>query len=179
MNLSSINPLGLPSLPLERRSQLPTKPGIYFELNNLGQVRYIGRSINIRQRWVGHHRWSELKNIDSGTIAWLEVNSSPEIRAQIEVALIDWFNPPFNAPITVVVETSDPRLQIFARAFKEVMFQYKLSAVELANASGVSTSQISRFRKGDNLRIDSVEKLLWALPPEAYKHFFELLKSSF
>lgn len=56
MQLNDINPLTLSSLPLEKRSQLPAVAGIYFVLNKNKQVQYIGRSVNIRRRWSGHHQ---------------------------------------------------------------------------------------------------------------------------
>lgn len=177
MNLSSINPLALPSLPLERRSQLPPVAGIYFVLNRKKQVQYIGRSVNIRRRWAGHHRRAELENIGT-TIAWLEILAKSK-RADIETALIDLYKPPLNRTYKIPTKKSCSKSTKFSKAFKEVMFRYKLSGAELAHISGLSTAQISRFRNGENLRIDSLEKLLWALPAEAYNYFFKLLKSSF
>lgn len=46
----TINPLVLPSLPLEQRAELPAVSAIYFCLNQSEEVLYIGRSINIAQR---------------------------------------------------------------------------------------------------------------------------------
>lgn len=63
----------------------------------------------------------------------------------------------------------------FSEAFREVMFRYDLKGNELAKKSGLTEKQISRFRNGENLRIDSVEKILEALPPEAREYLLILV----
>jgi hypothetical protein len=80
----------LPSLPLEERSQLPPVPAIYFAIDSLGQVQYIGRSINLQQRWISHH---QTRHLDGARIAWMLVDSI-ELLPEIEKALVQWFNPP-------------------------------------------------------------------------------------
>lgn len=55
----------------------------------------------------------------------------------------------------------------FSDAFKETMFRFKLTGAELSHRSGVTRGQISQFRNGKNLRIDSVERIIEALPQEA------------
>jgi GIY-YIG catalytic domain len=85
----------LPSISLSQRSQLPATQGIYFVLDASETVQYIGRSINIQQRWLRHHRYQQLTEIGFVKIAWLTV-SNKNLLAQIEMALIDWFKPPLN-----------------------------------------------------------------------------------
>ncbi|MBW4422628.1 MAG: GIY-YIG nuclease family protein [Myxacorys californica WJT36-NPBG1] len=63
----TINPLALPSVPLELRSQLPETPCIYFAINSLGQVQYIGRSANPKRRWgqtdkLGEYKYTTYSN---------------------------------------------------------------------------------------------------------------------
>jgi transcriptional regulator with XRE-family HTH domain len=60
-------------------------------------------------------------------------------------------------------------MRSFSEAFKETMFRFSLSGAEISEKSGLTPSQISNFRNGHNLRVDSVEKLLAAMPPEARK----------
>ncbi len=58
-----IDPLTLPSLPLNERSllrccaiaQLPSCPAIYFVMQG-ERVLYIGQTINLAQRWATHNR---------------------------------------------------------------------------------------------------------------------------
>jgi excinuclease UvrABC nuclease subunit len=92
---SNIDLYSLPLLPLINRSQLPAKAGIYFVLDEYKTPLYIGRSNNIKSRWIGHHRLSELRNISGINIAWLEI-SDPVLLSDTEAALIEWFNPVLN-----------------------------------------------------------------------------------
>ena len=63
----------------------------------------------------------------------------------------------------------------FAQAFKLTMFHFNLSGVEIAQRSGLTTAQISNFRNGKNLRVDSVEQILEALPKEARSYMLNLV----
>lgn len=47
----------LPSVVLADKNQLPKTPSIYFAVNSSGEVLYVGRSVNPRQRWNQHHRF--------------------------------------------------------------------------------------------------------------------------
>jgi len=94
-----MNPLGidfstLPSLPLASRSGLPTCPAVYFVMEG-DRILYIGRTGNLQQRWSSHHRWQQLKGIESVRLAWLEC-TQPELLSTIEEALIEQFCPPLN-----------------------------------------------------------------------------------
>ena len=95
INPELITPSALPSLPLSRRKELPKISGIYFALDSLEVVQYIGQSINIRNRWLNHHRQSELDAVGNVSIAYLEI-SEPLLLSEIEWALIEYFNPPLN-----------------------------------------------------------------------------------
>ncbi|MEO1558851.1 MAG: GIY-YIG nuclease family protein, partial [Cyanobacteria bacterium J06632_19] len=70
-NFLAINPLDLPSVTLLEKHKLPQLPAIYFAIAESGEILYIGRSINIANRWLRHHRYSELKEIGNVRIAWL------------------------------------------------------------------------------------------------------------
>lgn len=113
----------LPSLCLTRRAELPEAPAIYFAIDSLDQIQYIGRSRNLKQRWASHHRQFELQAIGGIRIAWLQcddVSLLGEIEASgIEKALIRWFEPPLNRmmnPLVVhsgiqgTVETEDGKI---------------------------------------------------------------------
>lgn len=63
----------------------------------------------------------------------------------------------------------------FAEAFRETMFRFGLTGNEIAERSGLTPTQISKFRKGENLRIDSVERILEALPEEAKEYMMLLV----
>lgn len=95
MNPKTIKPLTLPSLLLADRSQLPACPAVYFVLDG-DAVLYIGRTRNLQQRWLAHHRWYQLK-VMSGNIriAWLEC-SDASLLVAIETASIEHFEPSLN-----------------------------------------------------------------------------------
>ena len=61
INPSTLDLKQLPYLPLEEKSALPKRSAIYFAIDSVGIVQYIGRTNNVYQRWVSHHRYSELK----------------------------------------------------------------------------------------------------------------------
>lgn len=91
----SIDLATLPSVALCDRSALPTAPAIYFCLGAEGEVLYIGKTINLMQRWTAHHRYNQLKNIKNVRLSWLEC-SDISLLAEIEKSLIHWFDPPLN-----------------------------------------------------------------------------------
>lgn len=56
------------------------------------------------------------------------------------------------------------------------MFRFKLKGIEIAKHSQLTPNQISTFQNGGNLRIDSVEKILEALPKKAKKYMLSLVE---
>lgn len=95
MKVNEIDPLTLPSVPLEMRSHLPSTSAIYFAIDSLGNIQYIGKAADLRQRWTQHHRYKQLLGINGVRIAWLQIDT-PELLASVEAALIHWFDPPLN-----------------------------------------------------------------------------------
>ncbi len=55
------------------------------------------------------------------------------------------------------------------------MYRFDLSGADLAEKSGVSMSQISRFRGGQNVRAATIEMLLDAMPQEAREYMLSLV----
>ncbi|MHC5747346.1 MAG: ribbon-helix-helix domain-containing protein [Nostoc sp.] len=95
MNLAKINPLNLPSLPLNERSHLPKCSAIYFVMQG-EDVLYIGKTTNLAQRLTAHNRQKQFTKLSSDIcIAWLECNDTKLLK-QIEEALIDLFKPLLN-----------------------------------------------------------------------------------
>lgn len=91
----SIDLASLPWLPLEEKTAFPKRASIYFAIDSLGNVQYIGRSVNTKRRWGNHHKYHDLTGIGGVRIAYLFVDS-PELLPNIEKALIQWFQPPLN-----------------------------------------------------------------------------------
>ncbi len=78
----------------------------------------------------------------------------------------------------------------FVDAFNLTLEKFDITARELAIRSGVTDAAISKFRRGNReLKLESIEKILGALPDDAYyflmtqwaderitpKHFIKLL----
>lgn len=87
LNPAEVNPLALPSVPLEDRLQLPTEPCIYFAIDSQNTVQYVGRAKNPRSRWQGHHRRSQLEEMGGVRIAYVQVDAY--LLEAVEAALID------------------------------------------------------------------------------------------
>jgi transcriptional regulator with XRE-family HTH domain len=68
-------------------------------------------------------------------------------------------------------------MRSFSFAFKETLFRFNLSGSELSEKSGLTPAQISQFKSGKNLRIDSVERLLEAMPVPARHYLLALVLS--
>jgi len=94
INPSEVNLSDLPSIPLKERRLFPCQPAIYFAIDSLNQVQYIGKSANPRARWTSHHRLKEIKAIGSIKVAFLFVGA--EFLAEMEYALISQFKPLLN-----------------------------------------------------------------------------------
>lgn len=85
-----LNVSRLPRIRLERRGLLPQCSGIYFAIGTDDTLYYIGASVNIRQRWVGHEKREPLGRIDGISIAWLEVHH--DCLKAVEEDLIERFH---------------------------------------------------------------------------------------
>ena len=102
----------LPSVYLESKSELPRESAIYFAIDSQGNIQYIGRSSDIKQRWMKHHRFSQLTSIGNIRIAYLCMDA--DILPSVEKALIEWFRPSLNQPISKRIRMTlmvDPSLK--------------------------------------------------------------------
>lgn len=100
---ATINLTTLPWLPLEEKTAFPKRPAIYFAIDSLGNVQYIGRAKNVKARWGSHHKYNELAAIANIKVAYLFVDL-PQLLPQIETALIEYFDPPLNTIKLVQVD---------------------------------------------------------------------------
>jgi len=85
----------LPWMPLSAKAGLIDEPGIYFAIDSLDVVQYVGRSRGVRGRWKNHHRFSQLSRLGGVRICYMAVDDESLLPA-IEEALIHWFSPPLN-----------------------------------------------------------------------------------
>lgn len=84
-----------------RSGDVPAKPGVYRFFNSSGEVMYVGKAKNLRNRLNSyfstqslHPRTEEMLS-HSNSVEWLIVNSEVEA-LQLEHTWINEFKPPFN-----------------------------------------------------------------------------------
>ncbi|MDJ0732881.1 MAG: GIY-YIG nuclease family protein [Nostocaceae cyanobacterium] len=98
MLLEDIKISDLPSVYLLEKDSLPNCAGIYFVSNSKNEIIYIGRTINLVERWKNHHRFQQLKRFnkkDNISISWISFNDTNNL-SNVESELIDLYKPPLN-----------------------------------------------------------------------------------
>ncbi|PHJ56373.1 hypothetical protein VF14_35065 [Nostoc linckia z18] len=139
MTIEAVNPLTLPSLSLQERRSLPECAAVYFVLNSSSEILYIGRANNLAQRWLAHHRWTQLTAMGDGIrIAWLEC-SDPVLLPIIEIALIRHFQPILNNSPIPNVENGKGRIAV---TLEPEIYQ---RIVERAAKEGRSLANLAAF----------------------------------
>jgi len=151
MNKIQINPSTLPSLPLTERSTLPTCPAVYFVMAE-NQILYIGRAINLRQRWNAHHRYIQLKPKTNVRIAWLEC-SEPILLPKIESALIEQFRPLLNGSPVARLSSEQSKTG------------YSSIEISLPNSM---LEEMMALAKKEGWKPTDLHRILWALGFAAY-----------
>lgn len=108
MNPESIDPNSLPYLPFESKNKLPKIMAIYFVLDG-EDVIYVGRSVNLKERWLNHSLAPalELQNI---RIAWLAIENP--LHLGFEFYFIERFNPKLNVMVSGGLKDDRIRLRI-------------------------------------------------------------------
>lgn len=143
---NSFDVMQLPFLPLLRRTELPRTSAIYFAIDSLGQIQYIGQSTNLRQRWANHHRHPELDAIGNINIAWLEI-SDPSLLREVEEALIEHFDPPFNG---LIKDKSSELNGAIKWRLAVLMADREVDYRELAEMTGLHPVTVSKHK---NMRV--------------------------
>ena len=91
--------LFLPQESIANLDRLPSRPGIYYAIDDAGDVRYIGMATDLYQRWNGegryrHHKRTILELMGGVTLKYRLV---PEYRLRYEEAIeIRKFDPDLN-----------------------------------------------------------------------------------
>lgn len=81
-----------PSIQLIYRAFLPRKSCVYFVYDETNVV-YVGQTVNLKERWEGHHLISSLED-KKHRIGWIEIDES--LLLFVETYLIGFWNPKFN-----------------------------------------------------------------------------------
>ncbi len=95
IDLGAIDPLELPSLPLDKKADLPDCPAIYFAISGSGEILYVGRTAALCRRWISHHRFKQLNDLGNVKLAWLQCEE-PSILKTLEARLICALKPKLN-----------------------------------------------------------------------------------
>ena len=166
INPSEIDIASLPALPLCERSNLPTSPAIYFAIDSLGKIQYIGQSSNPRRRWSQHHKHGDLEVICGVKIAYLEVSDASLLRS-IESALIQWFDPPLNGwttqpnpGYTKVVRTIEIDVPNLGERIKGARKSDSRSVTQIAGAAGMSVQNWYRIENERQTLPENVLRLI-------------------
>jgi hypothetical protein len=138
INPQSLDLSTLPCLALEEKSNLPSQSAIYFAIDFQGNIQYIGRSVNLRQRWTAHHKFSELHEMGDIRIAYLFIDV--DLLPDVESALIEWFKPILNKKLIQKQNGSSNGTTVSVALTLE---EYEVLQ-NLARVKGVSKSDILR-----------------------------------
>ena len=105
MLLENIKLSELPSVYLLDKDKLPNCACIYFVSDSKGQILYIGRTVNLVERWREHHRFNQLKRFnrkDRVSISWMTCSNDINTLSSLENELIKLYKPPLNSSRVVV-----------------------------------------------------------------------------
>lgn len=138
----------LPSMPLSKRREFPACPAIYLVVGEDQKVLYIGRTVNLRQRWKTHHKYSAFSGINGVRLAWLEVTDL-YLLPPIEEGLIKHFKPPHNTSrIAQEVHTR------FKCNLNGLMVKKGVTLATLSKETGIHHTTLSALANNTSLGID-------------------------
>ena len=89
----------LPYVEFLKKERLPQTAGIYFAVDNEYKIWYIGKAQNLRARWIGHHRYDQLRKINQKIplkLLWLSCNRDETTLTELEKYFIDGYHPFLN-----------------------------------------------------------------------------------
>jgi hypothetical protein len=148
MNYKEINPIELPFESIPNRNLLPKASGIYFVINDLEEILYIGKSTNIQSRWQGHNISADLDNPKKCKVSYLEIKDTDLYQIyELEKYFIEKFQPKLNI-------NSSPRVEIFKQInnFNSQLISAKDAAIKL----GVSDRRIRAMIKEGKIKAQQI-----------------------
>lgn len=134
------------ALPLEERNNLPAIPAVYLVYQE-DKLLYVGKTKNLKSRWLGHHRLVQFVEAGSGVyIAWFPC--SEEQLGTMEDAFIELLDPEFNGESLL---GTNKRLATF-RIDKEEWKSFKALCNDRGqNASAVLNEFVSWYNSGNRI----------------------------
>lgn len=112
----------LPSLPLSQRDSLPICTAIYFATDSKNRVLYVGKAINLLNRWKNHHRQEQLNRINRKNkikIAWLHCSNNLALLANTETYFIEFYQPLLNRT-SVPAKTITPAETVLQQTLRKL-----------------------------------------------------------
>lgn len=169
----SIDLKSLPWVNLEDKRELPKKPCIYFVLDSSDSILYVGKSINVFQRWVNHEIVQKIPDLAGIRIVYLYVEDF-DLLSPIEEALIEWFNPLLNRRryfLTLSVKNiSEKRPGAKTKVIcnlDSILKERGISQLRLSEETGI-TRRVIRSYQNNRFRMIDVEAVV------AICHFFDI-----
>lgn len=162
INPCEINLNKLPSVYLTTKNKLPKKAGIYFVLDNESNVVYVGKTVNFYRRWLQHHRYNQLTELNYTKISYLYVDNI-ELLSSIEKALINYFKPKLNETRVVTSGTIIPRLLKSPEESRHGKPKYPITTVAIEPELRQEIKELMELRNIPDMTVVINEALrLWA-----------------
>jgi len=141
----------LPCVDLSDRNTMPKAAGIYFAIDSLGVIQYIGQTKNLNQRWRNdtHHKLVQLEGLGEITISYMLLDES--LLEEVESALINWFQPVLNG-VGMPVPLLDG-MDMICR-LPQLMEARGINQKQLAAATGLSPTTVSKLYRNQLDRFD-------------------------
>lgn len=89
----------LPYVDFLNKDHLPETAGIYFIVDKDYKILYVGKAQNLKNRWIGHHRYDQLKTINKKInikILWYSCKNEENALTQLENYFIATYYPVLN-----------------------------------------------------------------------------------
>jgi putative transcriptional regulator len=164
-----IDPLSLPYVMMSELRYLPVCSGVYFAIEESGQVAYIGQSVNIRRRWRAHHVQDDLCDLGDLNsarrvrVAWLQVEKTQLDR--IEVELIRRFKPRLNAnhiPVGPKPTLAPKKVDCMVRLrLSELLEEREYTLYWLSKQTGIGHTILHRYRhnQSEGIKFEHLEQI--------------------
>lgn len=120
------------------KSHLPNLPAVYFVLGDK-QLLYIGMTIDLKQRFLGHHRMSDFLGT-AEYILWANPKDNQSLQ-QAENDFIAAFQPPLN-------KTTPTNASGLSRKIKHTREQHRMSVAQLSDLLHISRQTLWRIESG-------------------------------
>ena len=151
---SEIDPCSLESVAFTDRATIPRSPGVYFVLSG-NEVLYIGKSVNLGQRWATHDKIACFSAMPDIRIAWLNTPANASLLTKFERILIYGHKPSLN----LVIHEAEMAGVVGLEHLREVK---GVSRIDLACRLGVTTGLVQKWERGEVIpRVTFAQAKIW------------------